>query len=316
MQKPATQIQLEVGGVPFKVLNITICAHEGYLKALITNNQQPIYYIDRDPLCFPLVLNYLRGYTMKRSLVDSLYFSTELSREDFYMILYEDANFYGLEGFIREVEIFLYEQCPSLIKDISEVEKYFQNDAKFAKDKEEVFKSVTTLIESCLEYVVDYDDRVIGDQVSEYMKLTEQSPLKTLKDAEKKLQECKDYIEFRNYTQSLLSLGMQMLVEGLEKTHGKNLQGFIPAFHNLIRRNNEFMKELFYLMRQRRPSAIMNMAVKTVMTFITYWMRAKKVPTEEEMTKAFQTVLHDLVETNQPQAVEPESSTPSENDDD
>lgn len=85
-------IRLNVGGKYFDTSKQTLEFGSEYFKTLINetygSTKQPdgSYFIDRSPLTFEIILNYLRGYAWTSDLVPA----------NLLPLFIEDCNFYGL----------------------------------------------------------------------------------------------------------------------------------------------------------------------------------------------------------------------------
>lgn len=275
MQKQPRRITLHIGEATFNVLDTTLSSQENYFSALI-QGEHTEFWVDRDPLCFPVVLHALRGYTLKRSMVESIYYSSELSREDFHLMLYEDAQFYAIPSLVREVEVLLYELCPSLIQDIPKVEKHFENDPKFVADKEEVFKNITELIECCIDYLMESDDKKMRQKMDAYTKLTVNSPLKVLRDAQRDLQEYWEFTKFADYAGAIIIQGAGFILRSLEQIYDIKLFEFVHTLRELLYKNQDVLWELFRLNSKKQKSAITDFIIRIACSFAIFWSVNRK----------------------------------------
>lgn len=74
-------------------------------------------YIDRNPMCFPIIMAYLRGYPISDSFISQTCSLSGYRPDVFYKILYTDCFNYGVVGLIRVVEKFLLRHMPDLLND-------------------------------------------------------------------------------------------------------------------------------------------------------------------------------------------------------
>lgn len=162
MNKSDVLVEICVGGKEFTLLKTTINQHEWYLKSKLKNTPASLrspasaVYIDRDPLCFPLFVRWLRGYSLKVSEINHNRAMSPLSKLDYYETLYEDALFYGLTDFIQQLETIMQNECP-LVAD-----KYYTQFVKDPVSKEEklkIIKEIKTLVDE-IELI---DERALND---------------------------------------------------------------------------------------------------------------------------------------------------------
>ncbi|KAH9257351.1 hypothetical protein BASA81_004508 [Batrachochytrium salamandrivorans] len=92
---PSRVITLNVGGTLFTTTRYTLCRdRNSFFAALFSgrwNDGDAVVFIDRSPLVFPIILDYLRGMELEVEF---------LTKREF-KYLQSDADFYGLDGLVR-----------------------------------------------------------------------------------------------------------------------------------------------------------------------------------------------------------------------
>lgn len=128
-------INITVGDMVFKTTVETVMSHESYISNIVKYSKDKTeIFIDRDPLCFPIIMNYLRGYTLKESQIIKIYEISELSMYEFFSMLHDDICFYGIKLLIDEFELFLYNRYPLYMKNFDEYVEN-KNPNKYNEDK-------------------------------------------------------------------------------------------------------------------------------------------------------------------------------------
>lgn len=93
--KSSRAVTLNVGGTLFTTTRYTLCRDQSsFFAAMFSgrwSDDDGVVFIDRSPLVFPIILDYLRGMELEVEL---------LTRREF-KYLQSDADFYGLDGLVR-----------------------------------------------------------------------------------------------------------------------------------------------------------------------------------------------------------------------
>lgn len=284
MQCKSTPVVFNVGGVHFNCTAETIMAMpECWLKSLLSNDKpsvDKIYYIDRDPTAFPIILNYIRGYSIKPSMIKSQCRISGLSRTEFYTQLYEDVTFYAIAGLIDQVEMILYEECPALIKDLSRVEALFETDPLYLEKKQKLFISIKGLCGEIADNDTGAEDGEIAQKVLKYSKLTVNSPLRTMEDALEDLQEMRDLLHFSGLARGYIIGIVSFILHYVQTTFGTNYSTATvqrEIYQKLIH-NPEVMKELYGYFRKCSNSPGINFIFSTIVSLAMYIHASRPTP--------------------------------------
>ncbi len=126
-----TMVRFSIGDQVFNLQYIVVMENDGYLRTLILEQEEKLiedttqeelvsitFQINRDPACFPLIVKFYQGYSLKKSMINALC-PKELTLEDFYEQVYEDAKFYDISLFSKQVIDMISVEQPILAKKLN-----------------------------------------------------------------------------------------------------------------------------------------------------------------------------------------------------
>ena len=108
-------------------------------------------YINRNAICFPIIVNFLQGYKLKKSMIVNLLKKSMLSEYDFYYMLYEDMEYYNIVALKKQVFTYLTKYYPIIIEkhtltaSVSEIESLMSEISFIDQDIAENQKQINKL---------------------------------------------------------------------------------------------------------------------------------------------------------------------------
>lgn len=280
-------INLNVGGVIFKTTKQTVFIHESYLKSLVKNHnfeeRGSIIYVDRDSLCFPIILNYLRGYSLKKSQISNIWKKSGLSKREFYVSLHEDVYFYGIESLIQEYEKFLYEEYPEMLdeKCIEEIE--VKNNPDHDVEKKILVEKIQQRIAIARDSI-SLTDKIV-EKFQEYEKLTVNCPRKQLLNA---YNDVCYYMKFDEFKARFCSMTLLFLVAITEAVFHHTSIDLRKTAHDVVRdlRNREEILEfLFPYWGEIDVSPVGTFTIGAMAKFIFQYMNTKNTENNKTLEK-------------------------------
>jgi hypothetical protein len=197
--------------------------YKGYFYKLLENfigydTDDYTFKIPRDYLCFPILLNFYKGYKVKKSMISGIAKSQNYSLDDMYTQLYEDALFYEVPEFIVMVK----EIIPrDIIDDFNPMQK------------EDLINSILELSDKTPEIIIPPTSGEL-----ENMKIDE------LKKIESNIKNYYDIEKFTSIVRFVIIYMLEFILRNLEIENYKKISDWA---YKLL--SDEVMRELYDLQK-------------------------------------------------------------------
>lgn len=263
-------IFLNVGNKIFKINKQTILFSDSYLSSLIKDHNfenNNTIYIDRDPLCFPIILNSLRGYFLTKSQIYNIFKKSKFDKKEFYQILYEDILFYKIKSLINEFETLLYNKYPEIFYNINKngLEEYEKNKKPHNNKKKEI---LFNKIQEFIDIINRENNNDEKFKLDKYNSLTISSSKNILMRSYIELEYYIEFDLFRSYFCTIFIKLINIFVLILYNYTNIDLRHAVQKIISNLRNNDEVLNYIFKIKKTINKLPLINFIFESIITLI------------------------------------------------
>lgn len=181
-------------------------------EELRENSDEPIV-INRDPILFQVLLNYICGYPATRSFLDGIMAKSQLSKEDFYRLLFADLCYYDIDELTEEVVALIYKDDRQYVD--ADMEKYL--------DQQELQRNKADDLQYIGETIRDIKMCHASELTVENLELLDEAERLTKKYTANQLQTYRQKVQHLSISFSVYSAFRLFLKGAFSQAFGANL---------------------------------------------------------------------------------------------